>query len=105
MESEKNEQHSFQEEVRTSMHCHNCSKGFLALLDHRIDGTHIIECPHCAHQHYRAVKAGVVTEVRWGSDLNTQPVKARKTWKHDSLHIKSTTASDFIRNRWLNLSQ
>ncbi len=90
-------------EVRTDMHCHSCSKGFLALLDHAIKGDQVIECPHCGHKHYRAVVDGVVTERRHGSDNDGQPVKCRRVWKHDSLLMKTTSACNFIRERWLNL--
>lgn len=92
-------------EVRTDMHCHACSKGFIALLDYRIENNQIIECPNCGHSHYRKVENGVVTEIRHGSDNDAPPVKCRRTWKHDSLKMKTTTASEFIRNRWLNFGQ
>jgi DNA-directed RNA polymerase subunit RPC12/RpoP len=98
-------QHERKGEVRTDMHCHACSKGFLALLDYRIENNQIIECPHCGHLHYRKVVAGVVTEVRHGSDPNVEPVKCRKVWKHDVLKMKTTTASEAIRNRWLNFGE
>jgi len=92
-------------EVRTDMHCHACSKGFIALLDHRIENEQIIECPNCGHMHYRRVKNGVVTDERFDSDPNTLPVKCRKTWKHDVLKMKTTTASEFLRNSWLNFDK
>ena len=92
-------------EVRTDMHCHNCSKGFLALLDHTIAGNQIIECPHCGHKHYRKVVDGKVTEARHGSDSSGDGVKCRRVWKHDVLLMKSTSACEYIRNRWLNLAQ
>lgn len=89
-------------EVRTDMHCHACSKGFVALLDHDLEGKHVVECPHCGHEHWREIKAGVVTESRWGSDDSDKPHKCRRVWKHDVLKMKTTTASQFIRERWLN---
>lgn len=90
-------------EVRTDLHCHNCGKGFLALLDSKIEGNQIIECAHCGHEHHRQVVNGKVTEVRHGSSATGSGVRCRRVWKHDSLKMKSTSACNFIRNRWLNL--
>lgn len=84
------------------MHCHNCHKGFLALLDHDIEGKHVVECPHCGHFHYRVITAGKVTEERHGSGPEEPAHRCRRVWKHNVLAMKTTTASEFIRNRWLN---
>lgn len=92
-------------EVRTFMHCHNCSKGFVALLDHAIEGNHVIECPHCGHKHYRSIKDGKVSETRWGSDDEKDAVKCRRVWKHDALAMRTTSACNLIRSRWLNFGR
>lgn len=52
--------------VRTLLWCHDCGKDFEALLDYDLDGNHVINCPHCDHEHCRVIKAGVVTDDRWG---------------------------------------
>lgn len=103
MEGSINE-HQKDGETRTSMDCHNCHKDFIALLDHSIDGNHVIECAHCGHKHYRTILNGVVTETRWGTD-HSSAVKCRRVWKHDSLAMKTTTASNFIRDQWLNFGR
>jgi DNA-directed RNA polymerase subunit RPC12/RpoP len=92
-------------EVRTDLYCHECSKNFVALLDYSIDGNHIAECPHCGHEHYRLIQKGKVTDDRWssgyGSDKSKDGIKARRVWKHNVLPAKTTSASEFIRSRWL----
>lgn len=88
--------------VRTDMHCHNCSKGFVAALDYDIDGNHIVECPHCSHEHCRVIKSGVITEDRWSSREQRVDVDKRRVWKHNVLQMQTSTASEFMRERWLN---
>jgi DNA-directed RNA polymerase subunit RPC12/RpoP len=89
------------EPVKTSMHCHQCSKGFIAEIDYRIEGDHVVECPHCGHPHCRTIKGGKVTQARWDSPSHPANVEKRRTWKHDVLQMKTSSASDFIRDRWL----
>lgn len=91
-------------EVRTSMDCHQCSKVFVALVDFSLNGNHVIECPHCGHEHCRVVTDGVITGERWDSRAGGDPIKPRRTWKHDSRPIATSSASEFIRDRWLNRS-
>lgn len=92
------------EPVRSDLHCTNCAKNFIAQLDYRIDGNHIVECPYCGHEHCRAVKDGKVTEDRWDSRLQRVDVERRNVWKHDVLQVQTSSASHFIRERWLNRS-
>lgn len=88
--------------VRTDLHCTECGKNFVAQLDHSVDGNHIIECPYCAHEHCRVIEDGVVKDVRWSSRHQRVDVDGRCVWKHDSLPLKTSSASAFIRDRWLN---
>jgi hypothetical protein len=87
--------------VRTDMYCHNCGKNFIARLDFGLDGNHKIECL-CGHIHYRVIKAGVVTGERYDQDLRTHVVERRSVWRCDSQPIITSTASAFIRDRFLN---
>lgn len=87
--------------VRTDMDCHECSKRFIAELDHDIDGNHTIECPWCGHGHCRVIKDGVVTGDRWSSTVG-KGVECRRVWKHNELEIKTSVTCAFIRDRWLN---
>ena len=92
--------------VRTDMHCHNCHKGFVAEIDYDVTGEFKIHCPHCDHQHWRVVKDGVMTDQRWGEGDNGQQRNiCVKVWKHPKFEAKTSTASEFIRNRWLNFGR
>ena len=87
---------------KTDMDCHNCSHKFIAELDYDINGNHTVECPWCGHGHCRVIKDGVVTGDRWSS-TEGDGIKARRVWKHHSLEMKTSTASAFIRDRWLSI--
>lgn len=88
------------------MNCTECSKQFVALLDYALNGNHIVECPHCGHEHCRVIVNGKITEDRWssryGTDKDRDGIKARRVWKHDVLPMQATSASEFIRQRWLD---
>lgn len=92
-------------ETQTVMDCHECSKQFVALLDYRIKGNHVVECPHCGHEHCRVIEGGRITQERWdsryGNDKSKDAIKPRRVWKHDVLQASTSSASEFIRNRWL----
>lgn len=88
--------------VRTDMYCHDCNKNFLATIDYDVDGNHEVICPHCGHYHCRVVKSGVVTNDRWDSRLSTTKTRTEKVWTDSSLKMQTSTASHFLRERWLN---
>jgi DNA-directed RNA polymerase subunit RPC12/RpoP len=89
------------EPIRTDIHCHECDKTFVAELDCRLDGNHEIECPYCAHTHYRVVEDGKVTDIRCNPKLRAHKVPSRSMWKTSVLPIQTTTAAEFIRRQWL----
>lgn len=97
---------TFDKETRTVMNCTECGKQFVALLDYALNGNHIVECPHCGHEHCRVIVNGKITEDRWssryGTDKDRDGIKARRVWKHDVLPMQATSASEFIRQRWLD---
>lgn len=99
------DQLTFDKPTKTTMDCHECSKQFIALLDYTIDGNHIVECPHCGHEHCRVIEKGRVTEDRWssrhGSDKDRDGIRARRVWKSGVLPMQASSASEFIRQRWL----
>jgi hypothetical protein len=75
-------------------------------LDFSITGNHVIECPHCGHEHCRTIVDGVVTGDRWDSRYGNDKTRAnaarpRRVWKHDVLQAQTSSASNFIHNRWL----
>ncbi len=91
--------------TRTILDCHECHSDFVALLDYSLTGNHIIQCPNCGHEHCRVIEGGKVTGERWssrhGSDKDRDGIKARRVWKNDVLPMKTTMASEFMRQRWL----
>src|SRR4051812_36105688 len=95
---------TFDKEVKTTMHCHECGKQFVALLDYSIDGNHIVECAHCGHEHCRVIEKGKITEERWstryGTDKDRDAIRARRVWKSSVLPAQTTSMSEFIRARW-----
>jgi len=88
---------------RTDMHCHECSKTFVAELDFDINGDHIIECANCGHEHCRTIKDGKITGDRWSS-RDGKRTKARSVWKSNVIQARTSSVSSFIRDRWLNRS-
>lgn len=88
--------------TRTDMHCHACSKGFIAELDFSINGNHVVECPRCGHEHCRVIIDGRITDDRWGTRGYTNTVKGRSFWKSNVLPAQTTTAAAFLRDLWLN---
>jgi len=88
--------------VRTDMNCTNCSKNFIAELDHSVDGNHVVECPYCGHEHCRVIIDGQITSDRWDSRYQKADTNKKRVWKHDALPMKTSTTSAFIREKWLN---
>lgn len=88
--------------VRTDLYCTNCSKNFIAQLDFDLDGNHEVECPYCGHIHFRVIKSGIVSDDRYNSSLSTHKVEKRNMWKSTTQPIITSTASAFLRDRWLN---
>lgn len=62
--------------IRQEIHCHRCRRWVQFQLDTRLDGNHVIRCPHCHHRHYRVVRNGRVTGVRWNRQVSQITVKA-----------------------------
>lgn len=92
--------------VRTDLYCHECNKTFVAELDFDINGKHVVECPHCQHEHCRYIKDGFISDERWeGRNDGTIKVPTKSIWKHNVLKMQTSCASEFIRNRWLNFGK
>lgn len=94
--------------VRTDMHCHDCSKNFIALLDYNIEGNHEIICPYCGHRHCRVIENGKITGDRWdGKNSHEDNVKVgtERTWQHTHLQGQTSSASHFLREKWLNIGR
>jgi DNA-directed RNA polymerase subunit RPC12/RpoP len=96
---------TFKGEQRTVFDCTNCSKAIIALLDYSITGNHVVECPHCGHEHCRVITDGKITGDRWdtrhGDDKTRDAKRPRRIWKHNVLQAEASSASEFIRQRWM----
>jgi len=95
----------YEGEVRTDMYCHDCGKNFLATIDFSIEGNHTIVCPHCGHEHLRKIENGKITSDRWGSSSGSTTARTQKIWSDSRLKMQTSSASEFLRERWLNRSQ
>lgn len=90
--------------IRTDMRCTYCDKNFIAQLDMSLNGSHVVECPWCSHEHCRRIENGVVTDDRWDGRSQRINVEKRCVWKSDSQPIVTSTAAAYIREAWLNRS-
>lgn len=88
--------------IRTDINCTNCNKNFIAQIDFALDGNHIVNCPHCNHEHFREIKGGKVTDIRWNSQSNQIKIPPQCVWKSDKAPIVASTAASHIRELWLN---
>ena len=112
--------------VRTTMNCHACAHAFLALINDDVGrdppghtgpagpGVALqIHCPYCGHKHGRRIVNGVMTEDRAGPGDNIEAFQEKaKVWKLDDKarpelagKVATSTTSEFLRHRWLNLVQ
>jgi len=91
--------------TRTDMYCTECGKNFIGELDYSLNGNHIIECPICGHEHCRVIENGKITSDRWDTKKQRINVKTRQVWSNGVLKAKTSSASMFIRERWLNLGR
>ena len=91
--------------TRTDMHCHACSKDFIAIIDFDLEGEHEIECAFCGHIHYRKIEAGRVTESRYNTDNRSRAehdTERRNVWKAKTERVATVTeAQHFMRSLWL----
>lgn len=89
---------------RTELYCHHCSKNFVAELDYAINGDHVVECPHCGHEHCRTIINGSITSERWDgrNGGSTIRVSNRSVWKSSVIQAKTSSVSQFLRDAWFN---
>ena len=89
--------------MRTDLFCTECDKNFIGTIDFNIDGNHVIICPYCGHEHCRVIKNGTITDDRWDSRFQTTESMTQRVWSNESGKIKTSSASMYLRQRWLNL--
>lgn len=93
--------------VRTDLYCHACTNDFSVALDYGLDGNHVVNCPHCAHEHCRVIVAGRVTSDRWAARNGaTWPYHYRATnstgavWTTTIASTSSSTTSTYLASSW-----
>jgi DNA-directed RNA polymerase subunit RPC12/RpoP len=91
--------------TRTDLYCHDCTGYFVAEIDYSENGTHIVHCPRCGHKHYRVITGGRVTDERWRPGPQIE-VGHHRVWQAgDPSSTRISTASEFIRQRWIDKLQ
>lgn len=104
---------TFDKEATTPLHCHECGKDFVAILDYTQNGNHIVECAHCGHEHCRVIVDGKVTGDRWsstyGSDKTRDGIRSRRVWADqrapEKVVGKTSMLGQMLRDRWLEKSR
>lgn len=91
-------------ETRSNVWCTNCQREFIATMDLSLNGNHVIVCPLCAHEHFRVVKDGVVTEDRWASSSGPVYYAITSTTVQFTALTTSSATSSLTIASWLNRS-
>ena len=52
---------------KQEIYCHACDGHVQFELDLDLDGDYELQCPNCGHTHYRRVRQGIITDIRWRS--------------------------------------
>jgi hypothetical protein len=95
--------------VKHEFYCTECSKYFDIKLNMGLDGNYRIHCPACGHVHYRAVKAGKITEQRFPhnsckiliEDIRPMKSSARDNQTETKLDSELvTTEEGFMHRLW-----
>jgi hypothetical protein len=55
-------------------YCTECKKYFKTWLRDDMWGNYTIKCPNCAHEHYRVIKDGLITEDRHNNRMGAATV-------------------------------
>lgn len=92
---------------RQELYCHGCNRYVQFDIDVGLEGNHTITCPNCGHEHYRVVRAGVVTEVRWKSSGPTHQATNTATTVISTYTVYSSTGTNssstaFMYSSWMN---
>jgi len=53
------------DKIKVEFLCTMCHKYFDIKLNMSLDGNYRVHCPNCGHIHYRTVKKGMITDVRF----------------------------------------
>lgn len=102
---------------KQELHCHECNKYVQFEIDTGLEGNHVLICPVCEHEHCRVVRAGIVTDKRWGSRngnmqtfyISTNTITSTSISTFDNYFNTSSTNStnddivnNFAYDSWMN---
>ena len=76
--------------IRQELYCHGCNQYVQFDIDVSLSGNHTIVCPKCGHDHYRVVRNGKVTDIRWNDGI---PVSS--TTNYIATNLSTSTASSY----------
>ena len=88
--------------VRTEEKCSECSKLIVAKINFDVNGNYRIACPHCGHLHCRVIKDGKMTSDRFDHTQEWIDAPTESMWSSETLEIKTTSAHQHIRERFLS---
>ena len=86
-------------------YCTECHKYFDILLNTALNGNYRVHCPKCGHVHYRTLKDGQITEIRFDkNDSNIliediYPMKA-SCRDHNTEQAETAENRGFLRRLW-----
>lgn len=93
--------------VKVEFYCNECYKYFDIKLNMSLNGNHRVHCPNCGHVHYRKIKDGEITDVRFFENQDSpivddlQPMRAscrdsQKETREENLQ----TSKGFLKRLW-----
>lgn len=94
---------------RQELYCTECERYVQFSLDIALNGNHVLDCPNCGHTHYRVVRDGKITDIRFNPmsgatiyvNMTSATTSAVSTWTTASTS-SSTTGGVFLYGAWMN---
>jgi hypothetical protein len=83
---------------KQELYCHACDRYVQFDLDLSVDGDYRLDCPNCGHDHYRVVKKGKITDVRFANYTTIYASSTTSTSTWDSYGGNSV----FLYEAWSN---
>lgn len=99
--------------TRQELDCTNCGVHVVFDMDFNRNGNHVIVCPECDHKHYRVVKEGRITSIRYDPYIPVYYATQVSSTTGAPLYADTGTSAStisygtnrwFYRQAWLNSS-
>jgi len=75
------------------LYCHGCGRYVQFTLDLNLNGNYAIKCPNCGHVHYRVIRNGKITGIRWDPSLATYYLRGYTSTSSSTYSTYSTSTS------------